>query len=68
MCMLSLLLQLVVKAIAAGDQTVLADARRIAQYGDTVDISSAEELANRLFHTVFMGTANSSKETRSRYK
>jgi NAD+ synthase (glutamine-hydrolysing) len=60
-----LLLQLVVRAIEGGDQTVLADARRIGQYGEG-DTIQVQELANRLFHTVFMGTVNSSSDTRSR--
>lgn len=60
------LLQLVVRAIEAGDKVVLADALRIGQYkaGETVEV---QDLAGRLFHTVFMGTENSSGDTRSRY-
>lgn len=59
-------LQLVVRAIEAGDKTVLADAHRVGQYqaGEAVE---AADLANRLFHTVFMGTVNSSNDTRSRW-
>lgn len=58
--------QLVEKAIAAGDAIVEADARRIGQYKQGEPVS-AHDLANRLFHTVFMGTVNSSADTRSRY-
>lgn len=64
--LLPCVLQLVVKAIAAGDELVLADARRIGQYQSGEEVSSAQELAHRLFHTVYMGTENSSKETRAR--
>ncbi len=61
-----MLLQLVVKAIEAGDKLVLADALRIGQYkeGEKVEL---QDFANRLFHSVFMGTENSSGDTRSRY-
>lgn len=59
-------LQLVVRAIDAGDQTVLADALRIGQYKPGEQVES-QDLANRLFHTVFMGTVNSSTDTRSRW-
>lgn len=59
--------QLVVRAIDAGDQTVLADALRIGQYKPGEQVES-QDLANRLFHTVFMGTVNSSTDTRSRSK
>jgi NAD+ synthase (glutamine-hydrolysing) len=60
------LLQLVVRAIKAGDKIVLADALRVGQYkeGETIEV---QDLANRLFHSVFMGTENSSGDTRSRY-
>lgn len=58
-------MQLVVRAIESGDSTVLSDARRIGQYkeGETIEV---QDLANRLFHTVYMGTENSSSDTRSR--
>jgi NAD+ synthase (glutamine-hydrolysing) len=64
-CILSSL-QLVVKAVAAGDALVLADARRIGKYGDAETVTDPQELASRLFTTVYMGSANSSKETRDR--
>jgi hypothetical protein len=57
---------MVVKAIEAGDEAVLADARRLAKYGPTEAVADAQELAGRLFTTVYMGSANSSKETRDR--
>lgn len=59
-------MQLVVKAIQAGDQDALADARRIGHYQSGEAITSPQELANRLFHTVYMGTENSSSATRER--
>lgn len=58
--------QLAVKAVAAGDQTVLADARRIGQYKPDEPVNDPHDLASRLFHTTYMGTENSSAETRSR--
>jgi len=65
-CWVLAVLQLVVRAIDAGDQTVLADALRIGQYKPGEQVES-QDLANRLFHTVFMGTVNSSTDTRSRW-
>lgn len=61
-----MLLQLVVKAVAAGDDTVLADARRIGQYKPDEPVDDAHGLAGRLFHTCYMGTTNSSAQTRNR--
>jgi NAD+ synthase (glutamine-hydrolysing) len=61
-------MQLALKAIAAGDATVLADARRIGQYSPGEAVGDAAELAGRLFHTVYMGTVNSSAETRNRWE
>jgi hypothetical protein len=52
------------------DLLVLADARRIV--GDPEDSSytptNPQEFANRIFHTCYMGTENSSAETRGRAK
>jgi NAD+ synthase (glutamine-hydrolysing) len=39
---------------------------RIGQYREKEDLGSAQELANRIFSTVYMGTENSSEATRSR--
>ncbi|KAI8470126.1 MAG: glutamine-dependent NAD(+) synthetase with GAT domain-containing protein [Monoraphidium minutum] len=58
--------QMVVRAIESGDEAVLADARRVAKYGEGEAMGGARELAGRLFTTVYMGSANSSKETRDR--
>jgi hypothetical protein len=60
-------LQLVTKAVAAGDDIVTADAARIGQYKAGASVApSAADLAGRLFTTVYMGTENSSNDTRNR--
>jgi NAD+ synthase (glutamine-hydrolysing) len=56
-----------VQFIAQGNEQVLADARRIGQYGPEEVVDDAQKLANRIFCTAYMGTVNSSAETRSRY-
>jgi NAD+ synthase (glutamine-hydrolysing) len=62
--------RLVVKDCEEGDKLVIADARRIC--GEAPDSDwipkTPQELANRIFHTSYMGTENSSKETRERAK
>ncbi|GAB4834612.1 hypothetical protein Ancab_032875 [Ancistrocladus abbreviatus] len=60
--------QLVVKEIENGDNQVKADAMRIGQYADGQFPTAGKEFAKRIFYTVFMGTENSSKATRSRAK
>ncbi|KDQ12997.1 hypothetical protein BOTBODRAFT_112092 [Botryobasidium botryosum FD-172 SS1] len=62
--------RLVVEAASRGDDQVIADARRIAGEtdGSTYVPSDPKEFANRVFHTSYMGTENSSSETRSRAK
>lgn len=67
----SLLLQLRRHHLTLGtDQQVIADARRIA--GEAEDStylpSDPAEFCSRLFHTCYMGTENSSPETRKRAK
>ncbi|CAK9231415.1 unnamed protein product [Sphagnum troendelagicum] len=57
--------QLVVKAVE-GDQQVCLDAVRIGNYQEKEVPKTAQELANRILHTVYMGTENSSEGTRSR--
>lgn len=60
---------LVVRAIAAGDQIVLADARRIAGFAPedaSYTPQSPQELMSRVLHTCYMGTSNSSAETTDR--
>lgn len=62
--------QLVVREAARGNAQVIADARRLA--GETTGSgylpTDPAEFARRIFHTCYMGTQNSSKETRQRAK
>ncbi|KAJ1982391.1 glutamine-dependent NAD(+) synthetase [Dimargaris verticillata] len=62
--------RLAVDAIERGNQQVLLDARRMCGHAPDSDFvpGSAQELASHLFHTCFMGTTNSSTETRQRAK
>lgn len=55
-----------VKAIAQGNKEVEADARRVGKYSPDEIVDDSKDLANRLFVTVYLGTENSSDETRSR--
>lgn len=59
--------RLVIKAIADGNQQVLSDVRSLVKQSDFTP-KSPQEVANKLFYTSFMGTVNSSKETRARAK
>jgi len=56
----------VVAAVAAGDAQVLKDARRITRQPAEWVPANAQELCHFILHTSFMGTANSSAETRDR--
>ncbi|KAL3691309.1 hypothetical protein R1sor_004960 [Riccia sorocarpa] len=58
--------QLVIKAIQEGNEQVLSDALRIGQYKGDEKPESAQEFAGRLLHTAYMGSENSSEETRKR--
>ncbi|GFG16685.1 glutamine-dependent NAD(+) synthetase [Aspergillus udagawae] len=60
----------VVKAVLEGNQQVIKDVRRLCAEpeGSTWLPSTSQEVCNRIFHTSFMGTQNSSKETRERAK
>ncbi len=60
--------RLVLEATKTNNKQVIKDARRIAGEPDDSEWkpASAQEVCNRLFHTCYMGSANSSKETRSR--
>lgn len=61
--------QLVVRACQEGDAQVLADARKMTGQKDSDYIpTDARELCGRIMHTTYMGTVNSSVETRSRAK
>lgn len=61
---------LVVKECQKGNVHVLEDARRLAnkEEGSTWVPESAQEFCNVVFSTCYMGTSNSSKDTRSRAK
>lgn len=59
--------RLVVKEAAEGNQQVIADAARLAGEDGYVPKDPAE-FANRIFYTCYMGTSNSSAETRQRAK
>ncbi|KAJ7890630.1 hypothetical protein B0H14DRAFT_2690144 [Mycena olivaceomarginata] len=62
--------RLVAEAARRGDMQVIADARRISgEPEDSTYIpSDPREFTNRIFHTCYMGTENSSAETRQRAK
>lgn len=57
---------LVVKEAGEGNEQVIEDARRIANKEAPWVPTDPRELANLLFYTAYMGTQNSSKETRHR--
>jgi NAD+ synthase (glutamine-hydrolysing) len=57
--------QLVLLELSKGNEQVLRDVRRITRMPDYTP-SSAQDLAGKLFFTCYMGTTNSSKETRER--
>lgn len=54
----------------ATDEQVIADARRIASEPEESSYipTDAREFCNRIFHTCYMGTENSSVDTRHRAK
>lgn len=59
--------RLVMKEIAEGNEQVIADVQKVTRSSDPQWLpKDAQELANKIFHTCFMGTENSSKETQSR--
>ncbi|KAG6791569.1 hypothetical protein POTOM_000692 [Populus tomentosa] len=60
--------QLVVKEIDNGDEQVKADAIRIGNYTDRQFPTDSKEFAKRIFYTVFMGSENSSEDTKKRAK
>lgn len=60
--------RLVVRAAQEGNQQVIEDARRIANQGEDYIPKDPQEFAHHLFHTCYMGTENSSQETRDRAK
>lgn len=56
--------------LTVADEQVIADARRMTGEPEHSDYlpTDAKEFANRIFHTCYMGTENSSPETRKRAK
>jgi NAD+ synthase (glutamine-hydrolysing) len=52
--------------VQVGNKQAEEDARRVGQYSATEKVESAQQLAGRLLTTVYMGTVNSSRETRDR--
>ncbi|ODQ77256.1 hypothetical protein BABINDRAFT_163755 [Babjeviella inositovora NRRL Y-12698] len=63
--------RLVARAAAAGNAQVISDARMLAKIDDSEPDwipTDPQDFASRIFHTCFMGTENSSTETRSRAK
>ncbi|TPX32426.1 NAD+ synthase (glutamine-hydrolysing) [Synchytrium microbalum] len=59
--------RMVCEAVQNGDKQVLADARRMAGT-ETYTPTDPTEFCKRIFHTCYMGTSNSSNDTRSRAK
>ncbi|KAL6946630.1 glutamine-dependent NAD(+) synthetase [Hanseniaspora osmophila] len=51
-----------------GNDIVLQDCRRICRMGDSWIPENPEAICSKIFHTCYMGTSNSSKETRDRAK
>lgn len=60
--------RLVATAAREGNEQVIADARRMTgePADSTYSPTDPKEFANRIFHTCYMGTENSSNETRTR--
>jgi NAD+ synthase (glutamine-hydrolysing) len=59
--------QMIVNEAKAGNKQVIADSARIVGDADYVP-TDAQAFANLILHTCYMGTENSSKETRHRAK
>ena len=60
--------KMVIKAVASGNQQVIADAQRILGKDHSYLPTNPREFANRIFHTCYMESENSSKATRNRAK
>ena len=60
--------QMVANAVVSDNQQVIADARRITGEDDNYLPTDPREFANRIFHTCYMESQNSSKATRNRAK
>lgn len=55
-------------AILRCTDALLEFTRRVGQYAEGEPFTSASDFSNRIFTTVYMGTVNSSPETRQRAK
>lgn len=62
--------RIVMEAVQAGNKQVIKDLRRIVGVSEDSEWlpSDSKDISGRIFHTCFMGTVNSSKETRQRAK
>jgi NAD+ synthase (glutamine-hydrolysing) len=62
--------RIVMEALADGNKQVIEDVKRIAKYGgEDVLPTTAQELCNQVFSTIYMGMKKqSSRETRQRAK
>ncbi|SCU84875.1 LAMI_0C09252g1_1 [Lachancea mirantina] len=58
--------RMVVKESKEGNVQVLNDVRKICRMDENWEPKDAQEIAGKIFHTCFMGTENSSKDTRQR--
>lgn len=57
---------LVVKEVNEGNEQVLKDVRKLTRQEDDWIPTKPQDISSKIFHTCFMGTENSSKETRDR--
>lgn len=64
-CIVSSMCRLVCKAVEAGNVNVLADIRKVVKDDEYVP-KDEKELCERIFVTCYLGTVNSSDETRNR--
>ncbi|KAK7107921.1 glutamine-dependent NAD(+) synthetase-like [Littorina saxatilis] len=64
-CLVASMCHMVVEAVSSGRRSVLSDIQRIVGQPDYVP-KDPRELANRIFTTCYMGSENSSNETRNR--
>lgn len=57
---------IVVEEVKQGNEQVIADVRKICRGSDDWLPETPQDITSKIFHTTFMGTEHSSKETRSR--
>lgn len=63
-----LMCRLVIEACEAGNQQVISDVQMLTKQDESWIPKTAQDVAEKLFYTSYMGTKNSSNETRSRAK